>query len=106
MSLMAADDKTIYVNTFVDEMGENPNNCSLREAIITAQKNAAYGGCSVGKTGIAQTDHIQLQEGTYLLTRGELAPASSVVIVGKNRNNYTVKSALTSEYPAFEDIKS
>lgn len=106
MSLMAADDQTIYVNTFVDEMGENPNNCSLREAIITAQKNAAYGGCSVGKTGIAQIDHIQLQEGTYLLTRGELAPASSVVIVGKNRNNYTVKSALTSEYPAFEDIKS
>ena len=106
MSLMAADDKTIYVNTFVDEMGENLNNCSLREAIITAQKNASFGGCSAGKTGLAQTDQIQLQEGTYILTRGELAPASSVYIIGKSRNNYAVKSALTNAYPAFEDIKS
>ncbi|WP_161485917.1 CSLREA domain-containing protein [Acinetobacter pragensis] len=39
MSLMAADSKTIYVNTFDDEAGENSSKCSLREAIIAAQKN-------------------------------------------------------------------
>ncbi|MEG2070322.1 MAG: CSLREA domain-containing protein, partial [Bacteroidales bacterium] len=36
MSLMAAEDKTLYVNTFDDEDGENLNKCSLREAIKTA----------------------------------------------------------------------
>ncbi|MGE8562736.1 MAG: CSLREA domain-containing protein, partial [Acinetobacter bohemicus] len=35
MSLMAAEEKTIYVNTFADENGDNLNNCSLREAIQT-----------------------------------------------------------------------
>ena len=38
MSLMAAEDRTIYVTTFVDENGENANACSLREAIITTKK--------------------------------------------------------------------
>ena len=33
MSLMAAEDKTIYVTTFDDEDGENVEKCSLREAV-------------------------------------------------------------------------
>ena len=37
MSLMAAEDKTIYVTTFADEDGENTSACSLREAIKTAK---------------------------------------------------------------------
>lgn len=44
MSLMAAEEKTIEVNTFEDENGENLDNCSLREAIFAAHKNAAFGG--------------------------------------------------------------
>lgn len=106
MSLMAAEDKTIYVNTFDDESGENPEKCSLREAVIAASKNAAFGGCSAGRTGVGQTDVIQLEEGTYTLTKGELAPASIMKILGKSRMNYQVKSALTDEYPQFEDIKT
>lgn len=50
MSLMAAEDKTIYVTTFADEDGENNNACSLREAIKTAKLDKSYGGCKVGRT--------------------------------------------------------
>lgn len=66
MSLMAADSKSIYVNTFDDEMGENPNKCSLREAIITAQKNTSFGGCNAGRTGVGLVDVIELEAGTYI----------------------------------------
>lgn len=106
MSLMAADSKSIYVNTFDDEMGENPNKCSLREAIISAQKNTSFGGCNAGRTGVGQVDVIELEAGTYTLTRGELKPESALRILGKSRNNYQIKSALTGEYPEFEDIQT
>ena len=106
MSLMAADSKPIYVTTFDDEAGENSSHCSLREAIIAAQKNTSFGGCSAGRTGLGQTDVIELQAGTYLLTRGELSPESSVRILGKSRNNYEAKSAFTDAYPAYEEIKT
>lgn len=106
MPLMAADSKSIYVNTFEDEAGENPKNCSLREAIITAQKNTSFGGCNAGRTGVGQTDVIELQVGSYALMRGELSPESAVRILGKSRRNYQIKSALTNEYPEFEDIQT
>lgn len=106
MSLMAADSKPIYVTTFDDEAGENSSHCSLREAIIAAQKNTSFGGCSAGRTGLGQTDVIELQAGAYLLTRGELSPESSVRILGKSRNNYEAKSAFTDAYPAYEEIKT
>ena len=44
MSLMAAEDRTIYVTTFADENGENPDKCSLREALVAAKQNKAFGG--------------------------------------------------------------
>ena len=69
MSLMAADSKSIYVTTFDDEAGENSDQCSLREAIIAAQKNTSFGGCSAGKTGLGQTDVIEL----WLVYLGRLA---------------------------------
>ncbi|CAM4133006.1 CSLREA domain-containing protein [Acinetobacter pragensis] len=106
MSLMAADSKTIYVNTFDDEAGENSSKCSLREAIIAAQKNTSFGGCSAGRTGVGQVDEIQLEAGTYKLTRGELSPESPIRILGKSRNNYEIKSSFTNEYPEFEEIKT
>ncbi len=105
MSLMAADDRTIYVTTFADENGENANACSLREAIITAKKNAAYGGCTAGNTVYGQTDRIQLEAGKYTLD-AELAPESVIVIKGASRSNYKEKNKLTQEYPALEDIKT
>jgi CSLREA domain-containing protein len=38
----------ISVNTTVDEDNTNPAACSLREAIVAANTNAAYGGCTAG----------------------------------------------------------
>ncbi|OAL81452.1 hypothetical protein AY606_01585 [Acinetobacter sp. SFB] len=105
MSLMAAEDRTIYVTTFTDENGENANACSLREAIITAKKNIAYGGCTPGNTVFGQTDYIQLETGTYELN-SELAPESTVIISGAKRLNYAEKNKLTQKYPALEDIKT
>ncbi|NNG75729.1 CSLREA domain-containing protein [Acinetobacter sp. ANC 4277] len=105
MSLMAEEDKTIKVTTFADEKGENSNACSLREAIITAKKNAAYGGCTAGNTVYGQTDRIQLEAGKYILD-AELAPESVIVIKGASRSNYKEKNKLTQGYPALEDIKT
>ena len=105
MSLMAAEDRTIYVTTFADENGENANACSLREAIITAKKNAAYGGCTPGNTVFGQTDYIQLEAGRYNLD-SELAPESRVIISGASRENFKEKNKLTQTYPALEGIKT
>ncbi|NNH24938.1 CSLREA domain-containing protein [Acinetobacter terrestris] len=105
MSLMAAEDRTIYVTTFLDENGENANACSLREAIITAKKNAAYGGCTPGNTVFGQKDYIQLKAGTYKLN-SELVPESNVIISGASRENYKEKNKLTQTYPALEGIKT
>lgn len=69
MSLMAADDKTIYVTTFDDEDGENTAKCSLREAVTAAATHQAYGGCPIGQTSTSMTNVIQLEEGEYKLTR-------------------------------------
>lgn len=106
MSLMAAEDRTIVVNTFDDENGENQNKCSLREALVAAKKNAAYGGCSKGNTNNTQLDVIQLEAGTYVLSHGELTPDSPVRIQGKSRYNFDKKHVLTDLYPAFEEIKT
>ncbi|MGI9068613.1 MAG: Calx-beta domain-containing protein, partial [Pyrinomonadaceae bacterium] len=38
----------ISVNTTVDEDNTNPAACSLREAIVAANTNAAFGGCTAG----------------------------------------------------------
>lgn len=99
MTLMAAEDKTIYVNTFEDEDGENLNKCSLREALVAARKNIAYGGCTAGNTGTGQLDRIQLQAGEYILKR-ELRPESAVKIYGETPFDYKTKDPLTHQYPA------
>jgi len=38
----------IIVDTTVDEDDTNPANCSLREAIVAANNDAAFGGCTAG----------------------------------------------------------
>lgn len=106
MSSMAETSKVINVTTFDDEDGENLNKCSLREAIETARKNKAYGGCTVGNASNGQTDYIQLEAGEYLLNKGELVPQNQIVINGKSRFNYDAKNLLTQKYPAYEDIKT
>lgn len=55
---------TIYVNTTTDENTNNAN-CSLREAIIAANTNSFYNGCTGGSVS---GDVISLPSGTYTLT--------------------------------------
>lgn len=42
---------TLLVTTATDENGTNPAACSLREALIAANNNTAFGGCGAGQTG-------------------------------------------------------
>ncbi|WP_410209099.1 CSLREA domain-containing protein [Aquirhabdus sp.] len=77
----AAQAATIVVNTTSDENGENPNACSLREAIKASTLKQAYGGCTAGQ--LYYTDTIQLAaNATYTLTQGELVIASDMNING------------------------
>ena len=105
MSLMAAEEKTIYVNTFADENGDNLNNCSLREAIQTAKDNKSHGGCNAGNTDNGQKDIIQLEAGEYIL-ESELKPETDVFIYGKSPADYSTKNALTHSYPALKALKT
>ena len=105
MSLMAADDKTIYVTTFDDEDGENTAKCSLREAVTAAATHQAYGGCPIGQTSTSMTNVIQLEEGEYKLTR-ELQPNSSLSILGKVPTDYTKPDVLTNTFPAITALKT
>jgi len=79
----AASASTIVVNTTADENGENPNACSLREAIIASQTKTAFGGCPAGQQ--YYTDTIQLDAQTYQLTRGEIAITGNMNIVGSSQ---------------------
>ena len=56
---------TITVTTTDDEYDSNPAACSLREAVVAANTNAAFGGCDAGSEGM---DTINLPAGTYELT--------------------------------------
>lgn len=72
---------TINVTTFDDEDGTGAA-CSLREAVTAVSRKAAYGGCPAGN---AFTDHLlQLEAGTYPLTRGELYVDDEIIIAGKD----------------------
>ena len=53
----------ITPNTFSDESGDGPT-CSLREAILAANTDAAFGGCPAG----GGADTIPLATGTYTLS--------------------------------------
>ena len=105
MSLIAAEDKTIYVNTFADEDGENPEKCSLREAVTAASLHQAYGGCPAGQPKPTMTNIIQLEEGEYKLKK-ELQPNAAISIVGKLPADYSKANILTNSYPALTANKT
>lgn len=105
MSLMAADDKTIYVTTFDDEDGTNLDKCSLREALRAAATHKAYGGCSAGQVYSTVPNVIQLEAGEYKLTK-ELRPNSDVSIVGKEPGDYSRPDVLTNNFPAATPLKT
>ena len=97
--LMAAtSDSVIYVTTFDDENGENSAACSIREALVAAEQNQPFGGCSAGNVNSSVTDVIQLKAGTYQLTK-TLYPKSAVRIVGDAATNWNNKNPITNDYP-------
>ena len=70
---------TITPGTFADEHGNAPDNgnCTLREAVISANEDAAEDACATGDGA----DVIRLAKGTYQLSvpGGDLMPGSSEV---------------------------
>ncbi|WP_130802119.1 CSLREA domain-containing protein [Acinetobacter ihumii] len=105
MSLMAAEDKTIYVNTSDDIDDQSSNKCSLRMAVKAAELNRSYGGCAAGNTAPSAQDYIQLEEGTYKLNT-ELVPKSSISIMGKIPQDYSKVDVITNDYPAKTALKT
>ena len=94
MPLIAATSSdVIKVTTFVDEDGENTNACSLREALKTAELRKSYGGCSITDTLSTTTKQIQLEAGTYTLTK-ELVPMVNVLIIGATPVNWEKKNVI------------
>ncbi|MEC7119556.1 MAG: WGxxGxxG family protein [Pseudomonadota bacterium] len=87
---------TITVTTFVDENGENPNSCSLREAIKASELKSSYGGCSAGKR--AETDVIQLKAGTYILDRGELVTKTALEVRGADSIDINARDSISGLY--------
>lgn len=75
----AAFGATIRPDTLADEPGADPDNgnCTLREAVISANENTSEDGCAAGDGA----DLIQLRAGTYELSvpGGDPMPGSSEV---------------------------
>lgn len=91
---------TLEVDTFLDENGSNPANCSLREAIQAVNTSAPFGGCPAGSA--LDDNLIQLRPGHYRLTLGELEIKAEVAIRGSNSRaeaNEEVKDPLTGKAP-------
>jgi hypothetical protein len=95
--LMAAENDTIIkVNTFADEDLDN-NLCSLKEAIIAAEKSTSYHGCILPAIDTKYT--IQLEKGTYDLNE-ELVPKNALTIQGPEPVDWSKKGSLSGDYPA------
>ena len=71
---------TITVTTLVDENGENPSACSLREAIKANNDVLPFGGCTPGDRYLTNT--ILLPKGTITLTGGVLKSTRPIKISG------------------------
>jgi large repetitive protein len=95
---------TITVNTFSDEAGAGAN-CSLREAITSANTNTAFGGCPAGSAGL---DVINLPAGTYTLSipngatnedanaSGDLDVTESLTIQGAGAGSTIIQAGTTN----------
>ncbi len=60
---------TIVVDSSFDDLDQAPNgNCTLREALVAANGNAAVDGCAAGEPGPGVTDVILVPAGIYTLT--------------------------------------
>ncbi len=88
---------TITVTTTKDDITKN-GNCTLREAVQAANKNAAVDKCPAGSS--SSTDTIKLGTGTYILSipgryehynlKGDIDITQSVKIIGTGRSTTIV----------------
>lgn len=94
----ATGDTTIYVTTLSDEDGENTSACSLREAVIAAKTNKAYGGCIAGQS--AGTDNIKLKQGGVYILKGTIEIDSPLSINGADAVTYDRPDSVAATVPA------
>lgn len=94
MVTAATTDNTIYVTTTADENDQVSNDkCSLREAIIAAKTNKAYGGCIAGQ--FAGSDKIKFKNpGTYVIN-SPLVIDSPLNITGADAFNFDQLDTVT-----------
>src|SRR5262245_514321 len=95
-----ADAAEIPVTTHADVV-DNGGDCGLREAIMAANLNVAWGDCPAGSATTA--DRVQLEEGLYLLTRsgagenandtGDLDAAAGTLLITGRGPGTTISSA-------------
>jgi CSLREA domain-containing protein len=78
-STALAGPNTIVVTTAADDDTAQATDCTLRDAIASADTDSPVGGCSAG---VAGADTIQVPAGTYFLDNGQLLINSDVDIVG------------------------
>lgn len=87
----------ISVTTTTDENGENLQNCSIREAVTAINTRTTFGGCPAGHPFLTNT--IQLENKTYVLTRGELIPKKEMTFAGFDTSLAEEKDPITRLKP-------
>ena len=87
----------ITVTTTADENGENLQACSIREAVQAINTRIAFGGCPAGHPFLSNT--IQLENKTYILTRGELIPKKEMTFAGFDTSLAEEKDPITRLKP-------
>ena len=82
---------TIVVGT----TGDSSGSCSLRDAIASANNQDNEGGCTGGLA--SGTDTIEVPEGTYDITAGELLISTDVNIVGAGARTTDIDGATNGQ---------
>jgi len=88
LAVPAAGAATITVTTTAD--GSLPGECTLRDATIAANTNAAVAGCAAGEAGNDEIVFAPGVTGTIALTEGQLAIADTLVIDGPGAGALTI----------------
>ena len=99
----SAQGATIKVDTTADQAGSKPRDCALREAVIAANGDEAFGGCKKGD----ESDKIVLGAETYVLTRsgsgeeeavlGDLDVTENLEIKGASQKSTTIDARDASD---------
>jgi CSLREA domain-containing protein len=89
---------SISVNTTADEINNN-GNCSLREAVQSANTDSIVDGCALGNG----SDVIQLPSGVFSLSAGEILLSDAVRITGQGIGSTVVDGQNTSRIFRIDD---